>query len=73
MILLYRFLVISFARYKEYTISLILFCKLSDVLHAFSCVRAIGNYLIICLGGNIFRPLLSVFYWKYSTSESIEN
>ena len=41
--LLYTFLVISFARYKEYMIRLISFSKLSDVLPAFICANAIGN------------------------------
>ena len=34
-ILLYTFLVISFARYKEYINCLIWFCNFSDVLPAF--------------------------------------
>ena len=42
-ILLYTFLVISFARYKEYMICLISFSKFLDVLPAFTCARAIGN------------------------------
>ena len=42
-ILLYTFLVISFARYKEYIICLILFSKFSDVLPPFPCESAIGN------------------------------
>ena len=41
--LLYTFLVISFARYREYIICLISFSKFSDVLHAFTCASAIGN------------------------------
>ena len=36
-IMLYIFLVISFAGYKEYIISLISFSKFSDVLPAFTC------------------------------------
>ena len=43
MLLLYTFLVISFARYKEYMICLISFSKFSDVLPGFTCARAIGN------------------------------
>ena len=39
----YCFLAISFVRYKEYMICLILFSKFSDVLLAFTCARAIGN------------------------------
>ena len=34
---------ISFARYKECMICLISFSKFSDVLPAFTCVRAIGS------------------------------
>ena len=37
-IMLYTFLVISFAGYKAYIISLISFSKFSDVLPAFTCV-----------------------------------
>ena len=51
-ILLYTFLVISFARYKEYMICLISFSKFSDVLSAFTCARAIGNLRRICLWDN---------------------
>ena len=53
--ILYTFLVISFARYKEYMICLILFNKFSDVLPAFTCARTIGNLWSICLGVNILR------------------
>ena len=53
--LLYTFLVISFARYKEYIFHLILFSKYSDILHVFTCARAIGNLWSICLGLNILR------------------
>ena len=42
-ILMYTFLVISFAQYKEYIICLISISKFSDVLPAFTCARAIGN------------------------------
>ena len=42
-ILLYTFLVISFARYKEYMICLISFSKFSVVLPAFTCARATDN------------------------------
>ena len=42
-ILLYTFLVFSFARYKKYMICLISFNKFSDVLPAFTCASAIGN------------------------------
>ena len=41
--LLYTFLVISFAGYKEYMICLISFSKFPDELPAFTCRKAIGN------------------------------
>ena len=43
-ILLYTFLVTSFAQYKEYMIYLIGFSKFSEVLPAFTCASAIGNF-----------------------------
>ena len=55
-ILLYAFLVISFARYKECIICLISFSKFSDVLPAFTCVSAIGNLWSISLWDNMFNP-----------------
>ena len=55
--LLYTFLVIYFARYKEYIIWWISFSKFSDVLPAFTRTRAIGNLWIICLGVNILSCL----------------
>ena len=54
-ILLYTFLVISFAWYQEYIICRISFEKFSDVLPAFTCARAIGNLWSICLGVKILR------------------
>ena len=62
-IMLYTFLVISFAGYKEYIISLISFSKFSDVLPAFTCV--INNLWSICLGVNILRWLVTPrhFFW----------
>ena len=42
-ILLYTFLVISFAWYKKYMICLISFSKFSDELTAFTCASAIGD------------------------------
>ena len=42
-VLLHTFLVISFARYKDYVISPILFSKFSDLLPTFTCASAIGN------------------------------
>ena len=41
--LLYTFLVICLDLYKEYTICLISFNKLSELLPAFTCARASGN------------------------------
>ena len=54
--MLYTFLVISFARYKEFIIFLISLGKFSDVLPAFTCARAIGNLWHTCLGVNIVSP-----------------
>ena len=42
-ILLYSYLVISFARYKEYMIGQISFSKFSNVLPTITCARAISN------------------------------
>ena len=42
--MLYTFLVISFARYKEYIIFLTSLGKFSDMLPALTCARAIGNF-----------------------------
>ena len=53
-ILLYTFLIIYFAWYKEYMICLISFSKCSDVLPAFICATATGNLWVNCLGVNIF-------------------
>ena len=55
-ILLYIFLVISFARYKEYMIFLISFSQFSDVLAAFTCARPIANFRCTFLGVKIFNP-----------------
>ena len=57
-ILLYTFLVMSFAWYKEYIICLIClvsFSKFSDVLPTFTCAIAIGNLWSFCLGHVILR------------------
>ena len=51
--LLYTFSVICFDWYKESTICLISFNKLSELLPAFTCARATGNLWSICLGVNI--------------------
>ena len=55
--LLYTFLVISFAQYKEYIISLISFSNFSDVLSVFTYASAFSNLWDICLGVNILKPL----------------
>ena len=65
---------IYFARHKEYMICLISFSKFSDVLFAFTCARAIGNILRICLRVHIFRLEWSeTFYEKSVPSILIEN
>ena len=56
MIVLYIFLVTSFARYKEYQICLFSFSKFSGILPAFTSARGIGNLWSICLGVNIMSP-----------------
>ena len=66
-ILLYRFLVPFFSRYKEYMICRISFCKFSDVLRAFTCTRAIGNLQSICLGVNILIPFSCVGFNENTT------
>ena len=68
--LLYTFLVISVARYKENMFCLILFNKFLDVLRAFACVRAIDNLRSICLGANIFKH--SLYFVLYLASCTIE-
>ena len=47
--LLYTFLVICLNWYKEWTTCLISFYKLSELLPAFTCESAIGNFWSICL------------------------
>ena len=37
-------IIISFARYKEYITCAISFSKCSDILQAFTCLSAIGNF-----------------------------
>ena len=59
--LLYTFLVSSFVRYKEYTICLISFNKLPELLPAFISARAVGNLGSICLSVSIFKPSPSCF------------
>ena len=63
-ILLYTFLVILFAQYKECIIWWITFINLSDVLPAFTYASAIGNLWRICLGVNILNLLTSVLFIK---------
>ena len=55
--MLHTFLVVSFARYKEYIIYLISFSNFSDALPDFTCASAIGNLWSIYLGVNIFNPI----------------
>ena len=54
--LLYNFLVIYFAWYKEYMTCLIWFSKFLDVLPAFTYVRDIDNLWSIYLGVHIVSP-----------------
>ena len=58
-ILLYTFLVISFAWYKEYMICPISFNNFSDVSPACTSAVAIDSLWRICLGVNISRRLQS--------------
>ena len=55
-ILFDTFLVICFARYKEYVICLIPFSKFSYLFPVFTCVRVIGNLWKTCLGVDILGP-----------------
>ena len=81
--LLYTFLVISFARYKEHIIFLISFSNFPDVLTAFTCARAISNLWSICLGVNILRlewsetmsekTVPSIFIGNILLSEALKN
>ena len=52
------FFVISFSPCKEYKICLISFSKFSDVLPAFNCTSAMGNFWSICSGINIIPCLV---------------
>ena len=69
-ILLYTFLLISFARHKKYIICVISFGMFPDVLPAFICASAIGNLSSICLGVNIFSP--SPYFALCLSSDTIE-
>ena len=79
--LLYTFSVTSFDWYNEWTICLILFNKLFQLLPAFTYARAIGNLWSICLGVSILslewskfeKTCTYIFYWKYFTFKSIRN
>ena len=53
--LLYTFLLISFAQYKQYMICLISFRKFSGVLSPSTSVSAIGSLWAICLELNILK------------------
>ena len=67
-ILLYTFLAIYFAWYKDYIKCPISFSNFSDVLPAFTCASEIGNLWSICLGLNIFS--LSPYFALYLASDS---
>ena len=70
-ILLYTFLVTSFALYKEYNTCLISFSKFLDVLPpAFTCARAIDILWSIYLSVTIFNPFPRVV--SYLASDTIE-
>ena len=53
LIMLHTFLVICLDWYKDYTICIISFNKLSELLPAFTCASAIGNLWSIYLGVSI--------------------
>ena len=55
--LFYTFSMICFDWYKELTVCLILFDKLSELLPGFTYARAIGNLWRICHGANILSPV----------------
>ena len=55
--LLYTFFVVSFDWYKEYTICPISLNRLSELLPAFTCARAVGNLWSVCFGVNILSPV----------------
>ena len=68
-ILLYKFLVISFTQYKEYLTWKILFSKFSDVLPAFTYACTIGSLWSICSGVTILRPSPWIIYTKPQIEE----
>ena len=59
--LLYKFLVISFDWYKEQTICLILFNNFSELLPAFTCATAIGNLWSIFFRSLYFKSCSILF------------
>ena len=69
--LLYTFLVISFARYKEYITCQISFSKFSDVSLAFAYARAIANLWCICLAVNCLTPLPCCILWNWNIFSTI--
>ena len=79
-LLLYNFLVFSFAWYKGYMICLTSFRKCFDVLLAFTCARAIGNLLSICFGFNTLVCIRSemsfslsqLSYWIYFVFKTVK-
>ena len=64
-ILLYTFLIISFAWYNKYMIRQVSFSKFSEVLSAFSYASAIGNLWSTCLGANIFSMKWCMFSFRH--------
>ena len=70
--MLFTFLVISFDQYKEYTICLISFNKLSQLLPALIYARAVGNLLSICLGVHILSPVTYCCFASYAALITIE-
>ena len=69
-ILLYTFLVISVAQYKEYITCLIVFIKFSNVLPAFTCANIIGSLWSIYSGAFILG--LSPWIMLFLASGGIE-
>ena len=72
---------ISLAQDNEYLIFLISFCKLLDMLPAFTCAGAIGSLWIICVGVHILRlgwfetlsekPAPSIFIGNFLLSKEL--
>ena len=57
-ILLYTFVITSFAQYRFYIICLISFCIFLDAFPAFTCASAIDYFWSICFGVNFFSRSL---------------